>query len=145
MLKLRQESGEAGENVVELLCEHYLPAVFQYVNYWVNNTELAEELTLSSLKKAMANYRDGYREENTFALRVFTSARKEVQSHSRLSSLKPILPNISYQEHEVVSLKFGAALDNRRISKILNLTESTVGRIIYESLSKLNGCMEVSK
>lgn len=145
MLKLRQKSGEAGENVVELLCEQYLPAVLQYVYYWVNNTELAEELTLNALKKDMANYRDGYIDENTFALGVFATARKEVQSDSRLSSLKPILPNLSHQEHEVVSLKFGAALDNRRISKILNLTESTVGRIIYESLCKLNGCMEVPK
>lgn len=145
MLKLRQKSGEAGENVAELLCEHYLPSVFQYVNYWVNNTELAEELTLSSLKKDMANYRDGYINENTFALVVFATARNKVQSHSRLSSLKPILPNLSHQEHEVVSLKFGAVLDNWRISKILNLTESNVGRIIYESLCKLNGCMEVLK
>lgn len=145
MIKQRQKSGEAGDNVMELLCEHYLPAVFQYVNYWVNNTELAEELTLSALKKALVRLKDGYKEEKTFALGVFTTARKEIQSHSRISSLKPILPNLSHQEQEVISLKFGAALDNRRISKILSLPESSVGRIIYESLCKLNGCLEVPK
>ncbi len=145
MFKLRHKSGEISENVIELLCERYLPVVFQYINYWVNNTELAEELTLRALKKALIRFGEGYTEEITFALGIFTTARKEIQNHSRVSSLKPILPNLSHQEQEVISIKLGAELDNRRIAKILNLPESDVGRIVYESLGKLNGCLEVSK
>ncbi len=145
MTKLRQKSSEASENIVEILCEQYLPAVLRYVNCWVNNTELAEELTLSAIKKALARYRCSSREDNVFAIKVFAAARKEVQSHLRISSFKPVLHVLSNQEQEVYSLKFGAGLDNRRISKILGLSESTIGRIFYESLCKMNGCMKVSK
>lgn len=145
MFKSRQNSGEDIESVTELLCEQYLPAVFQYINCWVNNTQLAEELTLKALKKALARYRNHYKQEDTFSIGVFATARKEIKEHSPMSSFKPILPNLTPQEHEVISLKFGAALDNQGISNILGLPESSISRIIYQSLCKLNGCLEVPK
>ncbi len=36
---------------IDILCQRYLPRVFQYISYWGKNAEEAEELTLLALKK----------------------------------------------------------------------------------------------
>jgi hypothetical protein len=43
--KLAYRSEEDIENTTGILCEQYLPEVYQYINYWVDNNQLAEELT----------------------------------------------------------------------------------------------------
>lgn len=145
MSKLRPNSSEEIESINEILCEQYLPRVFQYVSYWVSNTQLAEELTLKALKKALVTYKTFYKQENTFSIGVFATARKGIRNYLQISGFKPSLPDLSSQEQEVISLKLGARLNIQRISKILGLSKSNVSRIIYQSLCKLNGCLEVPK
>jgi RNA polymerase sigma factor (sigma-70 family) len=41
------------------------------------------------------------------------------------------------QEQEIISLKFGAEMTNRQISRLLGLTESNVGVIVYRTVRKL--------
>ncbi|MDD5703504.1 MAG: hypothetical protein PHU23_15825 [Dehalococcoidales bacterium] len=36
------------ENTAGTLCERYLPGVLHYLNYWVNDYRVAEELTLKT-------------------------------------------------------------------------------------------------
>ncbi|MHB8084976.1 MAG: RNA polymerase sigma factor [Dehalococcoidia bacterium] len=44
------------------------------------------------------------------------------------------------REQEIVSLKFGAELHNRRIATVLDLRESNVGIILFRAIRKLRDC-----
>jgi DNA-directed RNA polymerase specialized sigma24 family protein len=131
------------ENITGILCEHYLPRVLQYVHYWVKDTGAAEELTLNALRKALAKSRYCYYNEKKFSAVVFDCARKEVLDCAKEGAVKPIFPGLSTQEQEVISLRLGAALNNRTISKLLGLSESIVGAVVRRSLGKLKDCKGV--
>lgn len=46
------------------------------------------------------------------------------------------------RQQNIIAFKFGARLTNREIAKILNLTESNVGTIIYRSLKRLKDILK---
>jgi RNA polymerase sigma-70 factor (ECF subfamily) len=54
-----------------------------------------------------------------------------------LKQLQVCLAKLSPQEQEIISLKFGGEMTNRQIAKMLGLSESNVGTIIYRSVKKL--------
>jgi RNA polymerase sigma factor (sigma-70 family) len=54
-----------------------------------------------------------------------------------LGQLSHLLANLPERERELVSLKFGADLNNREISTITGLSESNVGTILSRVLQKL--------
>ena len=139
MLKLRGRSRDDSENIAGIFAEQYLARVFQYIHYWVYNQAVAEDLTLKVIKRVINRDKDFCRDEEKFVTAVFAASREEIRNYSPAGPLKPLLLNLSHQEQEVISLKLGAVLDNRKISLILNLPESCIGRIICESLRKLNG------
>jgi RNA polymerase sigma factor (sigma-70 family) len=51
--------------------------------------------------------------------------------------LQSCLADLSHSEQEIISLKFGAEMTNRQIAKMLSLSESNVGIIIYRAIRKL--------
>jgi DNA-directed RNA polymerase specialized sigma24 family protein len=130
-------------NITELLCEQYLPRVFQYVNYWLNDRETAEEITLKAMKEALINYGNCYKDEKKLSAGIFKCARKNILDYLKMNKSKPVLSGLSVQEQEVISLRLAAVLNNRMISKLLRLSESRVGTIVRQSLCKLRDCMEV--
>jgi DNA-directed RNA polymerase specialized sigma24 family protein len=144
LFKIKPTKVNEFESLAELLVEQYLPRVLHYVNYWVKDTCLAEELTIQTLKQALASYTDCCNNENTFSVKVFVIARQEILSHFQIRSFNPALPNLSLPEQEVLSLKLGALLDNPAIARILGLSESSVSSIIFQSLSKLSAKLEVA-
>jgi DNA-directed RNA polymerase specialized sigma24 family protein len=145
VLNPRQKSATGVEYILAHLCEQHLPEVFRYINYWVNNTRIAEDLTMKALRNAFNGYKGSSNKEAPFLTGLFTLARKEIQDYLKINPLKPVLPNLSTQEQEVISLKLGAILDNRRVAQILNLPESSVSQIIHDSLCKLNGSLAAPK
>jgi DNA-binding NarL/FixJ family response regulator len=145
VLRLRRQSEETIENAASIVCEQYLTRVYQYVSCWVDNHQLAEELTLKALRKALLKYRAFYKCENTFSIGVFAAAREEIQAHLQISAFKPAWPNLTTQEQEVVSLKLGAALDNQKIAKVLGLSEACISRTVNLSLCKLKDGLEVTQ
>jgi DNA-directed RNA polymerase specialized sigma subunit len=144
VLKSRRHSSKNVENITELLCEQYLPRVFQYVNYWVNDEVIAEELTLKTLKEALVKYQGCYKDERKFSTGIFAGARKKIQGGLKVGAIKPILSGLSSQEQEVISLRLAAVLNNQMISKLTGLSELKVCRIVHQSLCKLRDCMEVT-
>lgn len=136
MFKLRRRSGEEREELVEL-GEQHLPGVFRYIYFWVNDTRLAEDLTLKVCKETLVKYCGSSSDEKRFSTEVFSRARQEIQEYTQTNPFKPNMAKLSFREQEVVSLKFGAMLNNQGISCILGLPESIVGKIISESLGKL--------
>jgi DNA-binding CsgD family transcriptional regulator len=85
----------------------------------------------------------GLIQSRPLSIKVFSLARESV--NLRAGSKPNMLSGLTSEEREVVSLKLGAELTNRSISKILGLSESSISRIIYKSLCKLKGCTEDPK
>ncbi len=145
MLKTAYQGAENRGSVPGTLYEQYLPGVYQYISCWLDNNQLTEELTLASLKKALLRNGKGSTIQHDCLITVFTIARNEVQDHFRESKLKIAWPGLSDQEREVMAFKLGASLDNRSISSILGLSESSVTSIIVASLCKLRDCQEIKQ
>lgn len=56
--------------------------------------------------------------------------------------LRHCLSKLSQHEQEIVSLKFGAEMNNRQIAGTLGLGESNIGTIIYRAVGKLRDCFK---
>ena len=70
------------------------------------------------------------------------TASEETIEHSLEQSqdvqqLSRLLTGLSERERELISLKFGADLNNREISTVTGLGESNVGTILSRVLQKL--------
>ena len=143
MFKSGRNSNANEGNITELLCEQYLPRVFQYMNYWLNDQEMAEEMTLKAMKEALVKYGNCFNDEKKLSAGIFKCARKNILDYLKMNTVKPMLSGLSIQEQEVISLRLAALVNNGTISKLLGLSESKVGTIVRESLCKLRDCMEV--
>ena len=65
------------------------------------------------------------------------SPEEEVIRKEELQRLGTYLRELSQKEREIISLKFGAELSNRQIAKIVRLSESNIGTILYRAICKL--------
>lgn len=70
------------------------------------------------------------------------SPEEKVLEGERNYSLHQALKRLNERERNVIALKFGAQLNNREIAKIVNLTESNVGSIVYRCMKKLRNELE---
>ena len=52
-------------------------------------------------------------------------------------TLKSLIAKLSPSEQEIISLKFGARMNNRQIAQATGLTESNVGTTIWRTVNKL--------
>jgi DNA-directed RNA polymerase specialized sigma24 family protein len=127
------------EKTNELLCERYLPGVFQYVSYWIKDTRTAEDLTLRTLRKALTGKEEYGQNENIFSIAVFAAVRQEVRDYLRIRPINSVWPDLSLQEQEAMALKLSSKLNNKGISKILGLSAAGVSRLLSRSLRKLTG------
>lgn len=57
--------------------------------------------------------------------------------NEQLHQLMILIGHLSHQERDILALKFGAGLTNRRIAELTGLTESNIGVIIYRTIGKL--------
>jgi RNA polymerase sigma factor (sigma-70 family) len=60
-----------------------------------------------------------------------------VIQNERLARLIPLLARLDDRRRDLIALKFGAGLPNRRIAELTGLTESNVGVILYRTLRHL--------
>lgn len=142
-----------------------LPRLYNYFRYRLGDEAVAEDLTSVVLEKAWTK-RHRYRKDRAaFSTWLFAIAQNEVITYFRkrhialpismaeevtsetaedmaeqaqdLGQLSSLLVNLPERERELVSLKFGADLNNREISTITGLSESNVGTILSRVLQKL--------
>lgn len=142
-----------------------LPRLYNYLRYRLGDDSVAEDLTSVVLEKAWLK-RHGYRKDRAaFSVWLFSIAKNEVIGYLRkrqvslpismaetasaetighgleqsqdIQQLSHLLAGLSERERELISLKFGADLNNREISTITGLSESNVGTILSRVLQKL--------
>jgi len=79
-----REALSARETFAELYDE-YLDRVFRYIQYRVNNIQLAEDLTSTVFEKALVNFGKYSQEKASFSTWIFSIARNVVIDHYRVN------------------------------------------------------------
>jgi len=79
--------------------------------------------------------------EAHYVASVEASPEKKAIKEEELRELHKQVSKLSEQEQEIISLKFGAEMNNRQIAGVLELSESNVGTILYRAIRKLRGKM----
>lgn len=62
---------------------------------------------------------------------------EELVRKEELGKLRAAVSQLSSDEQEIISLKFGSEFNNRQIAKMLGLSESNVGTKLYRAVRKL--------
>jgi RNA polymerase sigma factor (sigma-70 family) len=147
----------------------YLPKVYRYINYRIQDVQTAEDLTSAVFEKALSKFKSYDSRKAGFSTWIFTIARNTLIDHFRSNSqrrtvgleavagdpsplispedeadraeelclLNSCLTRLSDSEREIISLKFGAEMTNRQIARVLSLSESNVGVILYRAVRKM--------
>ena len=76
-------------------------------------------------------------EENASLVQTSESAEEIVQRRQNIAYLGQLLAQLSPRERELIALKYGAGLTNRKIAALTSFTESNVGTIIHRAVKKL--------
>jgi len=70
------------------------------------------------------------------------SPPEETERREEYQRLQFCLAALPQREQEIISLKFGAELNNRQISSVVGLSENNVGTILFRAICKLRNCFE---
>jgi RNA polymerase sigma factor (sigma-70 family) len=68
---------------------------------------------------------------------------EEAERQEEIDRLRYCLSLLSQYEQEMVSLKFGSEITNRRIAGMLGLSESNIGTMLFRAVGKLRECFQV--
>ena len=145
--------------------DQLLPRVFHYFFYKVGERMLAEELTAITFEKAWTRREKYKRNLGAFQYWLFGIAQKvaadhfrkrkneipldavnpisnqkvekEIESKADAERLASILRILSERERSLISLKYGAELNNREIARQTGLSETNVGTILFRAVTKL--------
>jgi RNA polymerase sigma-70 factor (ECF subfamily) len=157
----------------EAAYKEYLPRVYNFFRYRVNDRTLAEDLTSTTFEKAWRGRSRFRRDLSSFSTWLFTIAHNVATDHFRrrgnnisLETMRePVDPDsleevvqhnhnaewlrarisqLPARERELIAFKYGAGLNNREIARLTHLSESNVGIILYRVVAKLRTEMEVN-
>ncbi len=158
----------------ESVYREHMPRVYNYFRYRVASTQVAEDLTAATFEKAW-RARDRYRGNlDGFSNWLFTIARNVacdhfrqhrnevslddveepacddspesiVQRNSDFAHLVALIRTLPEREQDLVTLKYGAGLNNRKIAQITGLSESNVGTILSRVVGQLKSRWETER
>jgi len=145
--------------------DQLLPRVFHFFFYKTGDKLTAEELTSITFEKAWTSRGNYNQDVGAFQFWLFGIAQKvavdhfrrnrhevpfdalevassqnvewEIESQADHERLASILTILSERERLLVSLKYGAELNNREIARQIGLSESNVGTILFRAVAKL--------
>jgi RNA polymerase sigma-70 factor (ECF subfamily) len=81
--------------------------------------------------------------ENAFGVEsADPSPPEETERREEYEQLRVCLGILPQREQEIISLKFGAELNNRQIASVLGLSENNVGTILFRAICKLRNCFK---
>ncbi|MBL7061285.1 MAG: sigma-70 family RNA polymerase sigma factor [Dehalococcoidia bacterium] len=70
------------------------------------------------------------------------SPQEETERREEYEQLRVCLATLAHREQEIISLKFGAELNNRQIASVLGLSENNVGTMLFRAVCKLRNCFK---
>ncbi|MBN1259217.1 MAG: sigma-70 family RNA polymerase sigma factor [Anaerolineae bacterium] len=144
-----------------------LPKIYNYFRYRLGPGPEAEDLTATTFEKAWRGRRKYRRDRAGFSTWLFAIARnvavdyfrrqhptqsldeagvdvpamprvdETVERRMTFAHLQRLLAQLPERERELVALKYGAALTNRKIAELTGLSESNVGTILHRVVARL--------
>jgi RNA polymerase sigma-70 factor (ECF subfamily) len=150
----------------DALYSDHLPRIYNYFRFRVGADADAQDLTARTFEKAW-EARERYRQDLAgFSTWLFTIAHnvvvdflrarrpqvpldavpeiaadgtpeEDAERDSDLKRLSALAASLSEREQELIALKYGAALENRQIARLLRLSESNVGTILHRVVQTL--------
>lgn len=142
----------------------FLPRVFHYFWYKTRDVYLAEDLTSTTFEKIWRSRKQFDPTRGRMERWIFRSARNIFIDYLRsktsdleirekvipnntednpecvslvFSEVLSVLAKLPAREQELISLKYGAELTNREISKLTGISESNVGTILHRTIGIL--------
>ncbi len=152
----------------------HVPRIYNYFRYRVASVQVAEDLTAVTFEKAW-RARDRYRGNlDGFSNWLFAIARNVALDHFRkhrpevslddveeaasddsperiaqrncdFAHLVALIRTLPEREQELVTLKYGAGLNNRKIAQVTGLRESNVGTILCRVVGQLRSRWEAER
>lgn len=156
----------------EAAYKEYLPRVYNFFRYRLNDEPLVEDLTAATFEKAWRGRSRFRRDLSAFSTWLFTIARNVATDHFRrrereialdaipeqadvasleetvqrnheFARLSKLLAQLPVRERELIAFKYGAGLNNREIARLTRLSESNVGTILNRTVENLRMEMDV--
>ncbi len=157
---------KSDKNAFGTLYSHYAKYILAFIKSKVESIETAEDICSMVFKKAFENidgfkwqgisfsswlYRiaknsiiDYYRSKKDFVTTDYTTVASPEKSPEELfeknafeESIRKLIETLPEKERKIIYMKFFEGYTNKTISKILNLSESNIGTIVYRAISKL--------
>lgn len=149
----------------------HIGRIYNFFRYRVVDEATAEDLTAVTFEKAWLKRRqfrgdatlfvhwlyaiarnvanDHYRErpdtvtlDHAVTLTANTNVSDTVAQNIEFAQLVQAINQLPERERDIITLKYGAALNNRQIAAQLRLSESNVGSILHRTIKKLRQQME---
>jgi len=73
---------------------------------------------------------------------LYPSPPEETERREEYQRLQFCLAALPQRQQEIISLKFGAELNNRQIASVVGLSENNVGTILFRAICKLRNCFK---
>ena len=74
---------------------------------------------------------------STHEMSLGIDIEQNLQQQQNKETLRKILLELPERERELIALKYGAGLNNRKIAKITGLSESNVGTVLHRTVKQL--------
>lgn len=148
----------------------HIERIFNFFRYRVGDDAVAEDLTAITFEKAWKRRRQFRGNVDRFTYWLYAIARNVANDHFRkrpntvaldealvaqdgepsewveeqaeFAQLVAHIQRLPERERDIISLKYGANLNNRQIARQLKLSESNVGSILHRTIAKLRQQME---
>lgn len=155
----------------DVLYREHIDPIYNFFRYRVGNDQVAEDLTATTFEKAWRKRRQFQGDTDRIANWLYSIARNVANDYFRKSPnlvglelieaqaaaesvagvvndrlefarLVRFINQLPERERDIITLKYGANLNNRQIACQLQLSESNVGTILHRTILKLRGQME---
>jgi RNA polymerase sigma-70 factor, ECF subfamily len=143
-----------------------LPYIYNYFRYRLGRVAEAEDLTAITFEKAWRGRHRYRRDVAAFSTWLLRIARNVATDHLRatrthapieeaadtpaattpedehgqasdFARLAVLVAQLPERERELLSLKYGAGVNNRTIAELMNMSESNVGTILHRTVQEL--------
>lgn len=171
MTSIRKSSALDADDFADLYSAH-IDAIFNYALFRVGDRALAEDLAADTFERAWRARHRYRPDRADFTAWLFTIARRvvidgqrrrarrpladlddrqpdrnplpedQLETNERRSYLRRLVQALDPQAQELIALKFGAGMTNRRIAQVLGKSETAVGSALYRAIQKLRAQWE---